>query len=63
MNTVQTDLIALTTSLNLMRGSKDFDSVHNDFVVALGLAEAMNRKEEAEAFAEVLRRRNLIKTA
>ena len=63
MNTVQKDLIALTTILNLMRGSKDFNSVHNDFVVALGLTEAMNRKEEAEAFTEVLRRRNLIKTA
>ena len=63
MNTVQTDLIALATRLNMMRGSEDFNSVHNDFVVALGLAETMNRKEEAEAFAEVLRRRNLIKTA
>jgi hypothetical protein len=63
MTNAQADLIALTTVLNLMRGSEDFNSVHNDFLAAQEMTDSMSLKEETEAFEEVLRRRNLIKTA
>jgi hypothetical protein len=66
MTTAQKALISICTKINLMNGSEDFNSVHSDFLQALKLVKSHATiliSEEAEAFAEVLRRRNLIKVA
>lgn len=66
MTKAQTALISLATKINMMRGSETFKEVHADFLDALKIVKASATiliAEEAEAFAEVLRRRNLIKTA
>ena len=66
MTTAQKALISIATKINLMNGSEDFNSVHSDFCEALKLVKSHATiliSEEAEAFHEVLRRRNMIKTA
>ena len=65
MTKAQASLISITTKINLMRQSETFNEVHADFLEALKIVKSHATiliSEEAEAFAEVLRRRNLIKT-
>lgn len=63
--TAKNALIAISTRINLMRGSETFAEVHNDFRDALKVIPAdagLTPAAEAEAFHEVLRRRGLIQT-
>ena len=65
MTKAQAALISIATKINLMHESKTFNEVHADFSEALKIVKShatILNSEEAEAFAEVLRRRNLIKT-
>jgi hypothetical protein len=60
MTIVTRTLTALTTEMNLLRGSTTYETVLADFMQALGLVGTATIAEQDEALAECCRRRGLI---